>query len=200
MELRSESPTLRMPIRMCYCCGEFGHTSKFCTREEKCLVCAGSHSRNPKCEAPFSCINCKGPHKTLDRRCPIYLQNVDIMRRMAHDNLSYLEARRVVEGLHSTSREVPTQNMKSFPPLPVQDKGERSNFKDAVLRGNSPKDAEEMSRKVWKRIGVVAAPVNLQDFLGTLLSKIADMPQSEKLFQRLWKTMHLHVLNSNNGP
>lgn len=182
---------------MCFRCGGFGHTSKFCAREEKYLSCAGNHSRNSECETSFSCINCKGQHKILDRSCPIYMKNAEIMRRMAFDNLSFLEARRVV-ALHNITTEVPTQNMKSFPSLPVKDRGGTQNFREAVSRVNSPKAAEEVSKEFWKRLGIAKAPMNLQDFLGILLSKAADILHSDKLFQRLWRTMNLHVIGSNN--
>lgn len=37
--------------RMCYKCGSFGYTSKFCSWEERCLTCAGSYSKDLNCTA-----------------------------------------------------------------------------------------------------------------------------------------------------
>lgn len=46
-------------VRMCYNCGLYGHTSKFCKRTTKCLSCAEDHrggKENP-CLKEFKCVN-----------------------------------------------------------------------------------------------------------------------------------------------
>lgn len=78
-------------------------------REKRNVSSAGGHLKDINCAAQVCCINCNGAHKTLDRRCPVYLKNAEIMKRMAFDNLLFLEAKRQVEGINKERRNIPSE-------------------------------------------------------------------------------------------
>ena len=61
-------------IPQCKRCQMYGHTQKYCNRQEKCVKCAGKHltrncnmSRN---EVP-KCVNCGGDHPASYRGCSV---------------------------------------------------------------------------------------------------------------------------------
>lgn len=86
-------------VRLCFKCGRIGHISKFCERPEACLMCGGDHrlSREEPCSRGKKCINCEGPHSTMDRSCPVLKKQMEIAKVMAYDNLPFIEARLLVE-------------------------------------------------------------------------------------------------------
>lgn len=87
------------PVRRCYKCGKLGHTSKGCEQEQNiCFNCGLAHpiSVDIPCKESPKCINCKEPHHTLSRGCPKFVFNAEINKRMALDNVSYMDARRTL--------------------------------------------------------------------------------------------------------
>ncbi|XP_044013984.1 uncharacterized protein LOC122856370 [Aphidius gifuensis] len=55
-------------IRQCFKCGKLYYSIKFCTAPEaKCLNCG--KQVHGTCQNVSNCINCGGPHKTLDNSC-----------------------------------------------------------------------------------------------------------------------------------
>lgn len=87
-------------VRICYKCDSIGHMSKACDKEEKCLNCGKVHiiSKENRCTAQKYCINC-GCHFTLDKRCSAYIRHSNILKIMAINNISFSEARKLVNGL-----------------------------------------------------------------------------------------------------
>ncbi|XP_071581229.1 uncharacterized protein [Temnothorax nylanderi] len=82
--------------RQCYNCFRYGHTKNACKSETRCIVCGDkSHGQ---CDRPVCCSNCKGQHKSTFRGCPVHEKNRSISIVMAHKNVSFYRARRIVEG------------------------------------------------------------------------------------------------------
>lgn len=61
-------------IPQCKKCQAFNHTQKYCSREPRCVKCAGKHEAQ-NCQksknTPPSCINCKGNHPANYRGCEV---------------------------------------------------------------------------------------------------------------------------------
>ncbi|KYN23207.1 hypothetical protein ALC57_04384 [Trachymyrmex cornetzi] len=110
-------------VRIYFKCGHTGYISKYCEEPEACLNCAGDHrsSREAPCGLEKKCINCSGPHNTTDRNCPVLKKHMEIAKVMAFDNLSFLEARSLVERNINSSRVVPVKSLRNFSRLPDMD-------------------------------------------------------------------------------
>ena len=65
------------PIRQCFNCQSFRHSSTFCGRPPKCVKCDQQHASKdcPKpASSPPKCVNCGGEHPANFTGCPQYLQ------------------------------------------------------------------------------------------------------------------------------
>ncbi|GBL85315.1 putative RNA-directed DNA polymerase from transposon X-element [Araneus ventricosus] len=73
MRVTNESLRKKQSPGQCYNCHEFLHHSRLCTRNPRCMRCAGPHrSREfpkPK-DTPPKCLHCNGPHTANFTGCP----------------------------------------------------------------------------------------------------------------------------------
>ncbi|KAF9416925.1 hypothetical protein HW555_005841 [Spodoptera exigua] len=79
------------PVSQCSGCWRFGHLIKSCpTKKIMCPKCGGNHGN---CETEvFKCINCKGPHMSLNKSCPIFIKEKTIRQIMCEENCTYRKA------------------------------------------------------------------------------------------------------------
>lgn len=80
------------PVSQCSGCWRFGHRVKFCpTKKIFCPKCGLNHSN---CETKdFKCINCKGPHMSIEKsKCPAFHREKGIRSIMSDENCSYKKA------------------------------------------------------------------------------------------------------------
>ena len=61
----------------CYKCFSFGHTSKFCSKDQICGNCAQSGHTFKTCDKIAKCSNCSGLHGATDLTCPIMLKKIN---------------------------------------------------------------------------------------------------------------------------
>src|SRR5271163_1589649 len=84
------------PLR-CFKCQHFGHHQTHCKHAALCARCGqAEHGENP-CSGPLSCVNCKGNHSSFDKSCPKWIKETEVMKVKVNANLSFPEARKVVE-------------------------------------------------------------------------------------------------------
>lgn len=94
---------IRLPVRryypsplQCYGCAKFGHSRKNC-QENICLNCSTNHeitTENP-CTQPIYCRNCeqRNDHGPTDKRCPVYKEEMAIIKFKIDQNITFGEAR-----------------------------------------------------------------------------------------------------------
>ncbi|KAH7979624.1 hypothetical protein HPB49_010213 [Dermacentor silvarum] len=66
---RAVRPRLPRPLQ-CGRCGLFGHATVTCSRDPRCLQCAGRHPTNSCTVDRRRCLHCGGPHAAMEPRCP----------------------------------------------------------------------------------------------------------------------------------
>lgn len=76
------------PVTQCSRCWKYGHIRKFCSlNKDICPKCGKEHTN---CETEvFTCSNCKGPHMSLDKICPLFTKEKMIRKIMSEKNLTY---------------------------------------------------------------------------------------------------------------
>ena len=72
------------PIRQCFNCQSFGHSSTYCGKPSKCVKCDQQHA-SKDCTKPAgstpTCVNCGGDHPANFTGCPQYLQQLTHTQR-----------------------------------------------------------------------------------------------------------------------
>ena len=78
-------------IKRCFKCNGYNHTSKDCTREEKCSKCAGSHNYKICNSINLKCSNCQyivdkynkkieTNHSSRDESCPVFIKQLNLLK------------------------------------------------------------------------------------------------------------------------
>lgn len=137
-KIRFEVNCFYSPVVICYKCLRFGHTTKLCRSVKKCQICGKVTNENiennfEKCsEDCFRyCLHCKSEnHNSTDKNCPQFQKQKRIKECMAHLNISFLEAQKVVDNpsyasLVTKNKFSPLASLEEYPELPK--KGNSSN-------------------------------------------------------------------------
>ena len=89
------------PLR-CYKCQKYGHHQSLCRHPAACARCGqAAHGEEP-CSGPPHCINCSGGHSAFDKTCSKWLHEREITKVKVSQNVSFPDARRIVEGRQPT--------------------------------------------------------------------------------------------------
>lgn len=83
------------PMR-CYKCQFFGHSSKFCTKEEVCSNCCQVGHSSDNCSGKMFCRNCSSSeHASWSNKCKVFEVEQEITRIRVTENVSMREARQL---------------------------------------------------------------------------------------------------------
>lgn len=179
-------------VRFCYKCGLIGHISEYCEKPETCLTCAGSHSfsRESPCLLTKKCINCKGPHSSLDRSCPKYKKHAEIAMVMAYNNLPFLEARKLVE-TNGSSPLSTVKSLRKYPTLPSESSD--------VFGAHPPSECSRIpGPHLFKEALQGEMKSDLELPLQSILEAIMAAPDADILCDRIKKTIDLHLSIGNS--
>ena len=85
---------LYIPTPMqCVKCQKLGHTQKWCRREVAiCARCSQEGHQARTCINDPKCANCGGSHKSMDRKCPLYIFKSEVLATQARVKCLYHEA------------------------------------------------------------------------------------------------------------
>jgi len=103
------------PLR-CFTCNRCGHAASHCREKLRCSICSGEPKHSECSAAAPKCPNCGGGHSAIDKVCPRYKRETEILKLKKEAKLSYAD---VCKG-HRIARSPPVSNMVSqsaFPPL-----------------------------------------------------------------------------------
>ena len=94
------------PLR-CFNCQRFGHHESdcpidYCSVCEKCGT-GGFHHLASACHNPVKCVNCGLNHLSRSNVCEVWKKEKEIMKIKVTRNLTYLEARKIVEHTPETT-------------------------------------------------------------------------------------------------
>nr|XP_049465588.1 uncharacterized protein LOC125907439 [Anopheles coluzzii] len=105
---------------ICFKCLIVGHTTARCNSAPACPNC--SMPEHGSCNNPPRCKNCKGDHATLNRSCPVYLAEQNIIRIKVDNCISYPEARKIYSQVQESAVQKRLANAQQQPqqPQPLQ--------------------------------------------------------------------------------
>lgn len=98
--------------RRCFNCQRFGHGAKYCNKQPGVCGKCSDHQHTPdECVQPLCCPNCKLQHPAWDRKCPVFLQEMNIQKIQTSHRISNYEARKKY---HETNPKLPAIQNLSF--------------------------------------------------------------------------------------
>ena len=91
-------PYIPNPLR-CFKCQRFGHHKDNCRRKPVCARCGSEdhHDSESSCNSQPHCCNCDGDHPAYSKQCPVWLKEKEIQQIKYNQNISFPEARKIVE-------------------------------------------------------------------------------------------------------
>ena len=85
------------PLR-CFLCQRFGHAKDKCKQTPRCRSCGQTPHEGSECTAPKKCVTCESTeHSTSSKECPVWKKEKRVCEVKVHRNVSYPEARKIVE-------------------------------------------------------------------------------------------------------
>jgi hypothetical protein len=132
-------------VLQCYNCFHYGHTKASCRAKAKCRNCGDDFTKDHKCDqAKSNCINCKGCHRSDDKKCPIYLE----MRKGKQDKVSNKKDRKEEKMMNRFAN---GGNFQEFPPISniienIVQEEEIPHEKEEVVLSISPIGYQERRR------------------------------------------------------
>ena len=82
----------------CMNCKRLGHTKKWCRRTSPtCSKCAEEHHPTLCCNKPLRCVNCSEEHNALERKCPFYQFECEVLATQTKKRISFPEAEEEVK-------------------------------------------------------------------------------------------------------
>ena len=85
------------PLR-CHNCEKYGHHEDRCSKDPICSKCGqtGEHLES-RCSNELHCVNCGEKHSADSKQCRIWYKEKEILRLKFTRNISFVEARKLVE-------------------------------------------------------------------------------------------------------
>ncbi|KAJ8049377.1 RNA-directed DNA polymerase from mobile element jockey [Holothuria leucospilota] len=88
------------PVR-CFNCQRYGHFKSNCSRLATCEKCGQEGHVGETCEGSPRCVNCQGCHPANSKTCPKWVQEKQIQKIKASNNITYKEARETFQSQDS---------------------------------------------------------------------------------------------------
>ena len=149
------SPYIPNPLR-CYNCQKFGHHESKCLKPTVCKKCgeSGSDHIELSCSNPIKCPNCQGNHSADSKDCNIWKQEKEINRVKFTNNISFPEARKLV------------QNSNQFP---------SKSYSEAAKTNTHHEHACKSCHTLLEKLTNLTAD-NLPKFINELKSSLSESP------------------------
>ncbi|KAH7981074.1 hypothetical protein HPB49_021316 [Dermacentor silvarum] len=108
---RAVRPRLPRPLQ-CGRCGLFGHATVTCSRDPRCLQCAGRHTTSACTVERHRCLHCGGPHAATEPRCPQWQLERRVAATLANSKprITRKQALELVRGSGATAAPSPKQH------------------------------------------------------------------------------------------
>ncbi|GBM75086.1 hypothetical protein AVEN_197445-1 [Araneus ventricosus] len=107
------------PLR-CFKCQRFGHSKTSCRGTLTCARCAEVGHESTDCTRTEKCVNCKGEHTSFSRNCIAWKRKKEIISTKIKKQISYPEARKLVNSQTPTPGNSYVSVAKSFSAPSVQ--------------------------------------------------------------------------------
>jgi len=156
------------PVRQCFNCQAFGHSSNYCGKPPRCVKCDQPHTTKDctkPVDIPPKCVNCGGEHPANFTGCPRYQQQL-------HYNSQTNNQRQQQPRKPNPTVTSPQYQRSTFPPLRSSPPQHRPPQTWAQITPQSPKTTNQ--QPLSSTVDSIKAILNMFDFhkLSTLLRSL----------------------------
>lgn len=106
------------PVTQCAGCWKFGHIKRYCPLNKTLCPKCGKEHNNCEIET-FKCLNCKGPHMALDKKCSFFIKEKAIRVIMSEENLTYKKALELYLNKNKQEVDLDDGSYVELPKLPI---------------------------------------------------------------------------------
>ena len=156
----------------CFSCYGYGHSSKRCTREKICCICA--HPLHGDCDRKEVCVNCKGGHSARSRECGVYKKEEKAVLKAHAEHISVGHAKYLIAKTVTYSDKV--KSAKPIDTVPVGNKLPSENVKDVYSIRPKPQRSPRRTRLSPKDLSVNLASQSSEEASRFPISKGSGDP------------------------
>lgn len=136
-------------VKQCFNCYKYGHIKNKCKAKTKCPICG--KDAHGECNSAPQCVICGDKHKSNYRECIEYQRNKNMCIIMAHNNCSFFEAEKLVDGRDmkvpiNYNRYLSPQSWPSFS-LSSKTMSRTRNVESVALGTNSQKEKNSQHKR-----------------------------------------------------
>lgn len=167
-KIKFEAPNKKREIPQCTRCQRYGHTKNFCSRQPRCVKCAGNHQTS-SCSikertSNVKCVHCEGNHPANYKGCAIYKQLQKTKNLSRKKEISSNEPETVSQ---------PTQsNNQHFRRAGITYAQQLNQNYEEVSPPNNSSDLQEL--KIMMK-GLVEQMSTMLNLLTTLVNKVINV-------------------------
>jgi len=150
-------------IPQCKQCQAYGHTQSYCSKDPRCVKCAGKHHtkecRKPK-EAKPKCVHCGEAHPANYRGCTVAIELQKIKNQNAKAKRTGLPQRQSAKNPGQTKNTTEVKNQNSLPRIENREK----TYAQAVTNLNKQNNVQE-NEEVKQTLQRILDKLNKQEAL-----------------------------------
>lgn len=202
------SPYIPLPMR-CFKCHKINHTARSCkVTKDICGKCA-EEKHDGECKF-IKCSNCGMEHFAWDRTCAVYKKEINILRKMTLERLTYAEAKRRLDSSDNETYAAKTKTESMNEGVLLKRLDELSSKMESILKIINQKqiteictrteDAEDRIQNPSEKVESVVTEIErrLEEIEGRMSSAEPETPLEKRYEERLRLTNKL-TRTGNDG-
>ncbi|CAK1582501.1 unnamed protein product [Parnassius mnemosyne] len=126
------------PVSQCSGCWKFDHLSRSCPIKK--IICPKCGNNHPNCDTDkFVCVNCKGPHMAMHKKCPIFLKEKEIRNIMTKQNCTYRKGLEIYfkgkgsQEIYTRSEDIESNRNINYSQLESTQNTQKTSYRDIVI-------------------------------------------------------------------
>lgn len=143
-------PFIPNPLR-CYTCQRFGHHQSTCKGNKICARCGQPDHGTDSCTAAPHCANCNGDHPAYATSCPKWEREKEICRVKVLQNVTFPEARRMLNPVVSESNNRITYSAMAHPTVSTVSVGTQTDVTGCKCKANITQNEQRNNNKTEQK-------------------------------------------------
>ena len=179
----------------CHNCQKYGHHEDRCSKDPICSKCGqtGEHLKS-RCSNELHCVNCGEKHSADSKECRIWHKEKEILRLKFTRNISFVEARKLVEaptpvpGISYAN--ITQSSMKRVSVVDTATQTDPITILDSALQYNQIQQTQTAKQKICRNKKVKQTPqtkIKQRHLLGRKKEMVGLKKATMEMIRKDWK-------------